>query len=76
MAMEPGLQPADPLLRLGNFSQNLAPGIFHKQEMSLHRWREFCPSFWTNGPCFHKTLTTLFFKKLRFFHLLQKIFLS
>jgi hypothetical protein len=58
---------------LGNSSQSLAPGILQKQDISLHLGRELCPSLWTNRPCFHKTLNTLFFKKNRaFFHVFKK----
>jgi len=67
MAIEPGLQLADLLLQLGNSIQSLAQGILQKQDISLHLWRELCPSLWTNRPCFHKTLNTLFFKKNRAF---------
>jgi hypothetical protein len=77
MAIEPGLQLVDPLLQLGNSIQSLAQGILQKQDISLHLGRELCPSLWTNRPCFHKTLNTLFFKKSRapgaiFFHFFKK----
>jgi hypothetical protein len=74
MSIKSGLQLGDPLLQLGNSSQGLAQGILQEQDVSLHLWWEFLPSLWSNWPCFHKTLNTLFFKKSRvFFIIFQKI---
>jgi len=74
MTIEPGLQLADPQLQLGNAIQSLAQGILQKQEISLYRWRELCPSLWTNRPCCHKTSNTLFFKKNRAFFIFSENF--
>jgi hypothetical protein len=63
MAIEPGLQLADPLLQLGNSLQSLAQGMLQKQDVSLHLWGKFRPSLWTNRSCFHKTLNTPLFTK-------------